>query len=204
VNAGDGNDIVFGNAGDDTLNGEGGNDILVGGTGHDHLTGGAGADTFIIGSGDSPANAGDIITDFSTSTDFLDLAGTPLAAANVGKVDGTDSSSQFSSSVGSHTHVESHSISNGVITFDNVDTYANPLAIDSTEKVAAVVDYLQKNDIGDAGTTVAFNATISGTAHTYIYEQVGNTQSSSNDILVDLSGTTVPDLSALIDDGHVV
>jgi serralysin len=58
-----------GGAGDDTLTGAGGNDTLRGGAGNDTLTGGAGADTFVFAAGDDA----DIITDFETGIDTLDL-----------------------------------------------------------------------------------------------------------------------------------
>ncbi len=70
-----------------------------------------------------------------------------------------------------------------------------------------MVDYLQHNDLGNAGATVAFTATINGTAHTYIYEQVGADPSSANDILIDLVGVTLTSggtsLSTLITNTHV-
>ena len=76
-----------------------------------------------------------------------------------------------------------------------------------TSRVAAVVQYLQNNDLGNGGATVAFTATINGTAHTYVYEQVGDTPNSANDILVDLSGRNADSggtsLATLIGNTHV-
>lgn len=54
----DGNDILDGGAGDDSLSGEGGNDTLTGGTGDDKMDGGAGDDTFYVAEGDE-AQGGD-------------------------------------------------------------------------------------------------------------------------------------------------
>src|SRR5262249_29435269 len=68
----------------------------------------------------------------------------------------------------------------------------------STANVAAVVDYLHRNDLGNAGATVAFVANIGGIAHTYVFEQVGNSPSAANDILVDLAGVTLSSLTAFI------
>jgi Ca2+-binding RTX toxin-like protein len=99
--------------------------------------------------------------------------------------------------------VRSHSITNGIITFDDADAFAAGLTLTSLNHVAAVVNYLQNNDFGSSGVTVAFAATIGGTAHTYVYQQVGNSPSAGNDVLVDLSGITLPNLSTLITNGVV-
>jgi Ca2+-binding RTX toxin-like protein len=84
IDAGDGNDILWGGTGSDTLNGGtgndalyglAGNDLLVGGTGQDfldggsgvdQLTGGTGDDTFIYRSGQGSTNplAAEVLTDF--------------------------------------------------------------------------------------------------------------------------------------------
>ena len=103
--------------------------------------------------------------------------------------------------------MKSHTISNGIITFDDQNSYAAALSLTDTSRVAAVVDYLQHNDLGNAGATVAFTATINGTANTYVYEQVGAAPNSANDILVDLVGVTLTSggtsLSTLITNTHV-
>jgi Ca2+-binding RTX toxin-like protein len=71
LDGGDGNDNLNGGDGNDLLNGGDGNDLLNGGAGVDTLTGGGpGADRFRFW---SPAEAGDIITDF-TSADTLFFA----------------------------------------------------------------------------------------------------------------------------------
>lgn len=100
VNAGAGDDTVFGGNGNDTLNGGDGNDSLVGGAGNDVLNGGAGNDTLVGGAGNDTLTGGtgnntfvysadgsvDTITDFNsdstgpiddddkTNNDFIDLS----------------------------------------------------------------------------------------------------------------------------------
>ncbi|RWI93539.1 MAG: adhesin [Mesorhizobium sp.] len=207
-----GDDTLTGGSGNDTINGGAGTgaDTITGGGGADTTTGGGGADTFIVNSGQSAAivggsgNAGtvtgyDVITDFVAAADFLDLQGTP-AAATATNINGNDSTL----TIGGQT-IKSHTISNGIITFDDANSFSAALSLNATDtsRVAAAVQYLQNNDIGNAGATVAFTATINGTAHTYIYEQVGATPNSANDILVDLSGVTVANLTALITNTHV-
>jgi Ca2+-binding RTX toxin-like protein len=71
----DGNLILFGGGGHDVLTGGGGADLIIGGGGQDSLTGGAGADTFRYDSvSDSPAGATDLIGDFLSGTDKVDLS----------------------------------------------------------------------------------------------------------------------------------
>ncbi len=197
-------DTISGGGGDDILVGLGGNDSLRGGAGRDLLAGGAGNDTFVINTGESRANIGgsgnsgtitgyDVITDFDTATDILNLQGTAAAVANTTGTNGNDSVS----TIGGNT-VHSHAISNGIITFDDINAYSAALPLTSLANVAAVVQYLSGNDLGNAGATVAFVASIDGTGHTYIYEQTGNSPNIANDILVDLQGVTLTNLTSLI------
>ncbi len=58
VNAGDGNDAVWGNEGNDILNGNAGNDLLSGGAGDDELYGGAGNDMLHGGDGNDFLSGG--------------------------------------------------------------------------------------------------------------------------------------------------
>jgi Ca2+-binding RTX toxin-like protein len=71
----DGNLILFGGGGHDVLTGGDGADPIIGGGGQDSLTGAAGADTFRYDSvSDSPAGATDLIGDFLSGTDKVDLS----------------------------------------------------------------------------------------------------------------------------------
>jgi Ca2+-binding RTX toxin-like protein len=70
-----GNLILFGGGGHDTLTGGGGADLIVGGSGADALTGGSGADVFRYDSAaDSVAGQSDLIGDFRTGLDRIDLS----------------------------------------------------------------------------------------------------------------------------------
>ncbi|NEX17194.1 MAG: hypothetical protein C1943_11315 [Halochromatium sp.] len=82
-----GADTIDGGAGDDTLNGDAandvitggiGNDTITGGSGNDNLTGGAGADDFVF----TPSNGRDVITDFTSGTDDLNISGLFAGAFN--------------------------------------------------------------------------------------------------------------------------
>ena len=121
INANEGNDVLVGGTGNDTLNG---------GAGADMMTGGGGIDTFIINSAQSPGTIGgsgdagtisgyDIITDFATATDILNLQGTAAPATGT-NVNGTDSSLTINGQT-----IKSHTISNGIITFDDANSFGS-------------------------------------------------------------------------------
>ncbi len=200
VTGGSGNDILVGDGNANILVGGNGADTLSGGGGADNLTGGLGNDTFKFQNGDSVVVIGgtnnngtmsgyDVVTDFSvTDHDKLDFATAPFAAANTIGFNGVDSNLMISSST-----IRSHAISNGIITFDNNNSYQSnsPLTLTSMSNVAAAVQYLRANDLGNAGVTVAFVATFGGVDHTFVYQQVGDNPNASNDILIDLAGVTL-------------
>ncbi|WP_326914036.1 beta strand repeat-containing protein [Sphingopyxis chilensis] len=199
INAGAGNDIILGQEGNDTINAGGGDDLIQGGTGRDVMTGGTGGDTYVFNAGDSRPTLGgsgnggtitghDVITDFNLAADILNLPGTPVPDGN-GAVDGTNSVLTISGQA-----IRSHSVTNGVITFDDNNSFANALTLSSDAHVAAAVDYLQRNDLGPAGTTVAF---VAGT-RTFVYQQVGADANPANDILIELQGVTITNLTTLI------
>ena len=71
----DGNLILFGGGGNDTLRSGDGADLLIGGAGADSLNGGAGADTFRYDStSESSAGSADQLLDFTPGTDLIDLS----------------------------------------------------------------------------------------------------------------------------------
>jgi serralysin len=91
-----GNDILDGFSGDDVLRGGGsrdiaaggdGDDVIIGGRGGDTLTGGADNDSFVFrsvsDSGVTDASR-DIINDFTSGDDIIDLSGIDARAANGG------------------------------------------------------------------------------------------------------------------------
>jgi VCBS repeat-containing protein len=199
ISAGGGNDVILGQEGNDTINAGGGDDLIAGGTGRDVLTGGAGNDSFVFNAGESrpvlggSGNGGtitghDVITDFDLATDMLDLPGTPVPDGD-GPINGANSVL----TIGGEP-IRSHSVTGGVISFDDNNSFTTALALSSDARVAAAVDYLQRNNLGPAGTTVAF---VAGT-RTFVYQQVGTNPDPANDILVELQGVTITNLNTLI------
>jgi hypothetical protein len=68
LNGGNGNDLLVGGADDDTINGDADNDVLLGGQGDDTMAGGTGADIFAYADQD---DGEDQISDFSSTDDSL-------------------------------------------------------------------------------------------------------------------------------------
>ncbi|WP_394751784.1 M10 family metallopeptidase [Crenothrix sp.] len=187
-----GNDTLLGLGGNDTLLGGKGNDILGGGEGRDIVVGGLGkdsydltetvaaTDTVRIATGDSPVNGFDEVHAFKLGAgsasiigvDKLDLFSKHIAA-DVMQADGKDAGL-----------IQSHHVTNGLISFDNSDNYTGAMVITKAD-FNSVVDYLQAN-ITSAGDTVVFNAE----DNAYVFQENG-----SHDTLVELVGDTVNGLS---------
>ncbi|MGY5795396.1 immunoglobulin-like domain-containing protein, partial len=207
----DGKFAISGGAGNDTITGGAGNDTITGGKGADTLTGGGGSDAFGFAAGDSnlsftslsgskaSISGYDVIKDFTPGTtgsaDAITFSGGATVAAFATT---TDSTYQL------HTDatVKSHSISNGIISFGDANTFNSAVTLSSISDVAAVVQYLQNNDIGKTGSTIAFEATIDGKEHTYIFIQGSDDGSKNNtsnpnssDVLIDLVGVNASSIT---------
>lgn len=175
------NNTLSGVAGADTLDGQGGADILIGGLGKDSYTlteTTAATDTVRVAKGDSLVASYDVVQGFhlgsgtvTTGVDKLDLAST-LVAANATTVNGVDSGT-----------IMSHHISNGIISFDDTNTYAAPVTITATN-LNNVISYLQANIT--KGNTVAFVSE----GNTFVFQDGGTT-----DTLVELVGVSANSLN---------
>ena len=194
-----------GTGGTDTITGSSQNDTIVGGVGADMMTGGAGSDVFSFVAGDGVLSVGGsgtsgTISGYDTIVDFTPgataAASEQLAfaiasvAANTAGTNGSDSTLQLNTA----STVKSHSITNGIITFDDNNTFGGAVSLTSLGDVAAVVQYLQANNPGVVGTEVAFVATISGVSHTYVFRWSNGTL--SNDLLIDLANVSATSISA--------
>ena len=76
VIGGAGADTLEGGAASDTISGGAGADLITGNGGIDSLTGGAGADTFAIGLTGSTLAGADVVSDFATGTDKVQITAT--------------------------------------------------------------------------------------------------------------------------------
>jgi hypothetical protein len=170
------NNVLIGNANANNLNGGEGADTLIGGLGQDSYTLTetiAATDTVRIAVGDSLVGSYDKATGFTLGTgtintvgvDKLDLVST-LIAANTAAVNGVDSGT-----------ILSHSINNGIISFDDINNYTSPLTVTAATNLADVFSYLQANITG--GNTVAFVEE----GNTFVFQDGGVT-----DTLVELVG----------------
>ncbi|MDZ7875678.1 MAG: Ig-like domain-containing protein [Rhizobium sp.] len=208
--------VIYGFGGNDTISGGNGDDWISGGDGADTLTGGAGRDTFAFAASDSQgdvesseyrvggnrinliddADGYDVITDFVVGVDKLELPVAAIAANNANSTNGTDSALGYDL-----TSFRSHSISNGIIRFDDTNSFDNPdRLINTSAEVGMALDYLLKNNFG-AGVTVAFTAVLgsgsNSVSYTFVYQQ-GGSSAGSNHTFVALQGTTISDFNALI------
>ena len=193
-----------------TINALAGNDILKGGAGTDSLDGGAGADnlygegdldTFILEAGDSVLSFGgtgdagtitgyDTIHDFETgngtsNSETINTVGTATVVADTAGTDGTDSTL----TIGAAT-IKSHAITNGVISFDDADTFAGMLEISTNSEVAAALDYIQNQDLGNAGATVGFDVG----SDTFLFTQGNDAGDDAQDVVVRLVDVQIDSL----------
>lgn len=74
VKGNDGDDTIYGGSGRDTIDGGYGCDTIIGGYGADHLAGGKGNDSFVfLSAADSRAGRFDVISDFRSGSDRIDV-----------------------------------------------------------------------------------------------------------------------------------
>ncbi len=207
ITGGAGNDALTGNASKDTIVGGIGDDSITGGLGADVLTGGLGLDTYVFADNASEAlytlttGRASAITEMDKVTDFglaaadkLDLAVTAVVTANSAGVDGVDSAGTLTA--GTNDFIKSHAIVSGIITFDDQDAYGTAVVLTDIGDIATALDYLVAQDLGAAGTTVAFVAN----SNTYVFQQLtANKGATDGYALIELTGVTTA--TSLIDTG---
>ncbi|NBW00802.1 MAG: hypothetical protein EBR85_03665 [Betaproteobacteria bacterium] len=150
------------------------------------FTGGSGNDRMIFGGGNqydlsiSGGNVSGFYTfdSFDTAEDLIQT-GAALAPTSAA-VDGVNSALTLTGGQA----VRSHQITSGVIAFDTSESFSSAVSLTSMSDVAAVVQYLQANNIGD-NTEVRFAATIDGKVNTFVFVQ-GQSAVNSSDYMVRL------------------
>lgn len=177
-----GANTIIGNAATNLLSGLAGSDSLKGGEGNDTLVGGSGTDTLDLtesiaksdvvrtGTGESLATASeaDKVIKFALANDTLDLSGT-VVASTASAVNGAD-----------YGVIKSHTISNGIIKFDDTDAFTAALAINSSN-LNDTINYVKAN-ITTKDSTVAF---VAG-SDTWLFQDNGT----SGDTLLQLVGVS--------------
>jgi hypothetical protein len=133
----------------------------------------AGAVIYNIASGDSTTTAYDVITGFDIGTaakvsDSLNLDSTTVVA-NTAATDGTNSGT-----------ILSHSITSGIITFDDNNTFTTAVVVNATN-LADVLAYLAANTSTNDTVAFTYDSDASGTADaTFVYQNL------ASDVLVEL------------------
>ena len=119
IYGGNGNDRIKGEAGDDRLVGAAGNDKITGGIGRDVMTGGLGADDFIFASAadTSTGSSRDIITDFRSGFDDIDLRALKTEGSFIG-------AAAFSGTAGEVRYTQTTGIISGDLNGDSVSDWS--------------------------------------------------------------------------------
>jgi hypothetical protein len=189
----------------DVIDGGKGADQIDGGGGADFMTGGKGADDFVIsntvtigGSLNNGTISGyDTITDFtmnttvSGSSEELELTGT--AALNA--VTSSNSTTDSTLTVGGQVSAGLAIATDGEATTSKTTVAIAVIAADGADSlaiVAAMVQTLSLNDIGDAGDTAWFTGQIDGVDNSWVYTQTtAATGASGGYDLVNLQGIKI-------------
>ncbi|MBT6033734.1 MAG: hypothetical protein HOH19_14245, partial [Kordiimonadaceae bacterium] len=121
----------------------------------------------------------------TSNSETINTVGTATVVADTAGTDGTDSTL----TIGAAT-IKSHAITDGVISFDDADTFAGILEISTNSEVAAALDYIQNQDLGDAGATVTFGVG----SDAFLFTQGDDAGTDNLDVLVRLEGAHVDSL----------
>lgn len=198
----DGADYIVGSVNANVITAGLGADYIIAGKGADTVDlteGSASVDTVVVAAGDSTATVTlDAATGRATASGFdkvtafalaggdkLDMAGTVTIVSDATNVDGTNGTAALTTGAPGTDFIMTHAIANGIVTFDDADTnFATAVALGDAGDVAAAIQYLALQDLGNAGATVAFV----GNSNTYVYTQTADTAGTYD--VVELTGIT--------------
>jgi len=184
IEGGDENDTIIGGDMNDIIKISGGTNTITGGGGADTIILGTGTDTVIISAGESTSNGIDTIKNFilgdgtaNNGEDTLDLEGNASVKSNTTGTDGQDSGD-----------IKSHAINNGIITFDDNDTYdGNSIVTPNPDNINSIISYLASNFTSGDNNVVAFAYDSDGngtTDSTVVYQDNSNDASTDSAILL--------------------
>ena len=130
------------------------------------------------------------VTSGTVASDTLNVPGTGAAATAITPVQSTLKVTDADGS-GADAVIKSAAISNGIITFDDAASFSTAISLGTVGDVAAALEFLSLSDIGSAGDTVAFVATIDTVAYTYVYTQAGSSAGGDAVELVGVTATSI-------------
>jgi len=140
-------DFLIGSQRSDTILGGLGNDLILGFGGADTLIGGGGADIFIFYGGDSPAAGQDVIQDFTSGVDKIDLRSARTGASDVFNIVNTGAISTLFVDLGNNgTNDLIIQITNTNIVASDILWTAGGAALEDTVKVSGPEVLPQEND----------------------------------------------------------
>ncbi|SJM90482.1 calcium-binding protein [Crenothrix polyspora] len=196
LRGGQGNDTLISQGNLVTAFGDAGNDSFIG---SGHFIGGNGKDnynlngkydsTITIAKNDSVPTDFDVIQHFSLLTTYPDRSKYSHIVGDTLDLTSINITADVASTNGKNSGLlHSHHINQGLISFDNLDTYKTPLEI-TANQISDAIKYLQIN-ITKLGDTVAFVAN----SDTYVFQN-----DNVNDTLVRLTGITASGLNNTYD-----
>ena len=182
---------INGLAGNDVITGTDFADVISGGTGADAMLGGGGVDIFVFSTGDAPtalvgAATYDMISDFNTAQDRIDLAVMPVLGSSE-----VNASAMIGGAMGT-VSIDAA----GEVTFSG----SGVSSLTMTEALAAV-----RTLVTGAGELAhfQFDDGVNGSGEsTFVYQENG---ASSSDILILLTGVTgIADFSTTLGDANTL
>jgi Ca2+-binding RTX toxin-like protein len=178
VAAGDVRFVITGGTGADTIVTGGGTDTINAGAGADTVTGGAGVDTINVGANDNAAdivvynlfstNGHDVIDDFETTVDHLDLDNVMTGITNIAAKEAIASTADIASYADNEVYVYADG--------DTASAGAGTATITTYTDLTEVADFLSES-LQDAetagGTAGAFDVT-AGDENVFVINDLGN------------------------------
>ncbi|TAN53590.1 MAG: hypothetical protein EPN21_01155 [Methylococcaceae bacterium] len=173
------NNVLKGNAQDNTLIAEEGGDVVIGGKGADLLDVSDSKNTFystdrvVIGAGQSTLSSTDTVIGFQPGEDKLDMPSN-FVATDIDSRNGADDK------IPDGVIIKSHRITNGLIQFDDIGTFATALSI-TDANLASILNYLSANIADHEAVAFVFSGSTPGI---YVFSNSGSSAVEDNLVLL--------------------